>query len=83
MYFRNDLNPLWILVLNLDLPRSSDPKMSRFFHAYLAVLEGRAFINMLSKGLAHLMNVWGVKKGNDEIFECPGFNSSANTTIDR
>ena len=35
-YFRNDLNPLWILVLNLDLPRSSDPKMSRFFHAYLA-----------------------------------------------
>ena len=35
-YFRNVLNPLWILVLNLDLPRSSDPKMSRFFHAYLA-----------------------------------------------
>ena len=23
-------------MLNLDLPRSSDPKMSRFFHAYLA-----------------------------------------------
>ena len=49
---------------NLDLPRSSDPKMSRFFHAYLAVLEGRAFINMFGKGLAHHMNIRGVKKGN-------------------